>query len=120
MRYHEERGKGKSQVEAITTAVMKIGRAIIASGVTTIGGFAALLFATGILAVRDFSIMTVLNVFLALVGTLLVLPPLLVSVDLWWEKRSLTTIRHSLDGVFSELDRAASKDTEDVSPQASD
>jgi len=51
MRYYEERGKGKSPTEAMTTAITRIGRAIIASGFTVIGGFAALLIA------RDFPIL---------------------------------------------------------------
>ena len=86
MRYYEERGKGEGPVEAMTTAMTKIGRAIIASGFTVIGGFGALLIAKDFLILRDFGIVTTINVFFALVSTLLVLPTLIVWVDSWREK----------------------------------
>jgi len=86
MRYNEEKSKGEKPVEAMTTAVTKIGRAIIASSLTDMGGFAALLAAGGFLIVRDFGLMTLINVFLALVSTLVVLPPLVVWVDSVREK----------------------------------
>ena len=89
MRYYEERGKGEGPVEAMTTAMTKIGRAIIASGLTVIGGFGALLIARDFLILRDFGIVTTINVFFALVSTLLVLPTLIVWVDSWREKRRL-------------------------------
>jgi hypothetical protein len=92
-RYYEERGKGERPREAMTTAMTKIGRAIIASGLTTIGGFAALLAATDLVILRDFGMLTVINVFLALVSTLVVLPPLIVWVDSWRERRSLATVQ---------------------------
>jgi len=88
-RYDEEREKGKGPKEAVTTTTAKIGRAIVASSLTDIGGFTALLAAGGFLMLRDFGIMTVINVSLALVSTLVVLPALLVSVD------SLRDRRHS-------------------------
>jgi hydrophobe/amphiphile efflux-3 (HAE3) family protein len=89
MRYYEERGKGEGPVEAMTTAMTKIGRAIIASGLTVIGGFAALLIAKDFLILRDFGIVTVVDVFFALVSTLFVLPTLIVWIDSWREKRKL-------------------------------
>jgi hydrophobe/amphiphile efflux-3 (HAE3) family protein len=89
MRYYEERGNGEGPVEAMTTAMTKIGRAIIASGLTVIGGFAALLIAKDFLILRDFGIVTVVDVFFALVSTLFVLPTLIVWVDSWRERRRL-------------------------------
>lgn len=94
MRYYEERDNGEGPKEAMTTAVTKIGRAIVASGVTTIGGFAALLAATDFLILREFGTMTVIAVFLSLVSALVVLPPLIVTVDLWREKRRLAIARN--------------------------
>ncbi len=88
-RYYEERGKGEGPREAMTTAMTKIGRAIIASGLTDIAGFAALLAAVDFLILRDFGMLTVINVFLALVSTLVVLPALVVWVDSWRERRRL-------------------------------
>jgi len=89
MRYYEERDKGEGPVEAMTTAMTKIGRAIIASGLTVIGGFGALLIAKDFLVLQDFGIVTVVNVFFALVSTLFVLPTLIVWIDSWREKRHL-------------------------------
>ena len=86
-RYYEERGKGEGPVEAMTTAMTRIGRAITASALTTIGGFAALLFAFDFIILQDFGIITMINVFFALVVTIVVLPSLVVIVDRWRERR---------------------------------
>jgi hydrophobe/amphiphile efflux-3 (HAE3) family protein len=92
MRYYEERGKGEGPVEAMTTAMTRIGRAIIASGLTVIGGFGALLIAKDFLILRDFGIVTVVDVFFALVSALFVLPTLIVWFDQWREKRKLARV----------------------------
>ncbi len=89
MRYYEERGKGERPVEAMTTAMTKIGRAVIASALTTIGGFGALLIAKDFVILRDFGIVTTINVFFALVSTLFVLPTLIVWINSWREKHRL-------------------------------
>jgi len=73
----------------MTTAMTKIGRAIIASGLTVIGGFGALLIAKDFLILRDFGIVTMINVLFALVSTLFVLPTLIVWIDSWRERRRL-------------------------------
>jgi len=91
-RYYEERGKGEGPVEAMTTAITRIGRAITASALTTIGGFAALLFAFDFIILQDFGIITMINVFFALVVTIVVLPSLVVIVDRWREKRKQACI----------------------------
>jgi uncharacterized protein len=91
MRYYEERGKGEGPMEAMTTAIAKIGRAIIASGLTVIGGFGALLIAKDFLILRDFGIVTIVDVFFALVSALFVLPTLIVWVDSWRERHRLAT-----------------------------
>jgi len=89
MRYYEERNKGDGPAAAMTTAMTKIGRAIIASGLTVIGGFGALLIAKDFLILRDFGIVTMINVLFALVSTLFVLPTLIVWIDSWRERRRL-------------------------------
>lgn len=81
-RYMEERECGKEKVEAIQTAVAKIGKAIIASGLTVIGGFSALVISNFVI-LKDFGLMTLINMSLALFSTLVVLPPLLVWLDPW-------------------------------------
>ena len=89
MRYYEERGKGESPVEAMKTAINRIGRAIIASGLTVIGGFGALLIAQNFPVLRSFGLITVIDVLFALISTLVVLPALIVWIDSWREKRRI-------------------------------
>lgn len=87
MRYYEERGRGTAPEEAMTVAMTRIGRAIIASGLTVVGGFAALLMARDFPILQDFGIVTMASVGFALASTLVVLPPLIVWIDSWREKR---------------------------------
>ena len=89
MRYFEERENGEAPSEAMTAAMTKIGRAIIASGFTVIGGFAAPLIARDFTILRDFGIVTMINVFFALISTLIVLPCLIVLLDRWRERRQV-------------------------------
>jgi len=92
-RYYEERDKGNNPEEAMTTAIARIGRAIIASGFTVIGGFGSLLIATDFPIIRDFGIVTLIDVFLALVTTLVVLPPMIVLIDRWLERRQMKKLK---------------------------
>lgn len=87
-RYYEERRYGLKPDEAMTVAMTRIGRAIIASGLTVVGGFGALLIARDFPVLQDFGVVTMINIFFALVSTLIVLPPLIVWVDSWWARRS--------------------------------
>ena len=89
MRYYEERENGEEPYVAMVTAMTKIGRAIVASGFTVIGGFGALLIAKDFIILRDFGIVTMINVGFALISTLFVLPSLIVWVDTWRERRHL-------------------------------
>ena len=79
-RFYEERRKGKVRQEAVMIAVQKIGKAIIASGLTVIGGFSALIISDFVI-LSNFGVMTVINMTLCLVSTLIVLPPILVMLD---------------------------------------
>ena len=54
--------------------------AVLASGITAIAGFAALM-ATDIRMLRDFGIVTVVDLAVALLGVLLVLPAALVWAE---------------------------------------
>ncbi len=92
-RYYEERGKGEQPVEAMTTAMTKIGRAIVVSALTTIGGFSALLIATDFTILQNFGIVIMIDVFFALASTVLVLPALVVWVDSRQERRRLARSR---------------------------
>ena len=79
-RYEEERGPGVPIGEALRRAYSRTGMAVLASGITAIAGFAALT-ATDIRMLRDFGIVTVVDLAVALAGVLLVLPAALVWAD---------------------------------------
>ncbi len=79
-RYYEEKAKGEPPAQAMIIAVSRIGRAITASGLTVIGGFSALLF-SDFPMLQDFGKVTVIDVSLILVSTLVVLPPIIVWLD---------------------------------------
>jgi uncharacterized protein len=79
-RYLEERSRGSEKNKAIVTAVQRIGKAILASGLTTIGGFSVLMLSEFVI-LQDFGLMTVINIGLALLSTLFVLPALLIIFD---------------------------------------
>ena len=79
-RYLEERRRGRMPREAIEEATSRIGRAIMASGLTMAGGFGVLAF-SGFPLLEGFGIVTALDVGIALLTTLLLLPSLLVWAD---------------------------------------
>lgn len=81
-RYYEERQGGASNRTAITIANQKVGKAIFASALTTIGGFSALLF-SDFAILSNFGMMTLINIALALVSTVVVMPALLMVVGGW-------------------------------------
>ena len=81
-RYEEERGPGVPVGEALRRAYSRTGMAVLASGITAIAGFAALI-ATDIRMLRDFGLVTVFDLGVALLGVLIVLPAALV----WAEAR---------------------------------
>jgi hydrophobe/amphiphile efflux-3 (HAE3) family protein len=76
-RYHEERIRGGTMGEALRRTYARTGAAVMASGITAIAGFAVLAF-TDIRMLRDFGLVTVLDLGVALLGVLLVLPAALV------------------------------------------
>jgi hydrophobe/amphiphile efflux-3 (HAE3) family protein len=82
-RYEEERGTALSVGEALRRAYSRTGVAVVASGITAIAGFATLI-ATDIRMLRDFGIVTVIDLSVALVGVLIILPAALV----WAESRT--------------------------------
>jgi len=76
-RFKEEQQKYPTLEEAIIYTVSKISKPILASGLTTIGGFSALIISDFII-LRNFGIMTIINISLALISTLIVMPIILV------------------------------------------
>ncbi len=79
-RYYEERAAGGSLGEALRRAFSRTGAAVAASGITAIAGFAVLVF-TNIRMLRDFGLVTVFDLGVALIGVLLVLPAALVWAE---------------------------------------
>ena len=75
-RYFEERETANSNNEAIVTTLGKMGKPIIASALTTIGGFSALVI-SDFEILSNFGIMTLVNISLALLSTIIVMPALL-------------------------------------------
>ncbi|MBN1177304.1 MAG: RND family transporter [Dehalococcoidales bacterium] len=85
-RYEEEKRSGLSPRDAMVTAISKIGRAIVTTALTTLGGFGVLI-ASNFVMIRDFGIATVVGVFLCLIITITVMPGLIVWYDEWRLRR---------------------------------
>ncbi len=81
-RYEEEKRSGLPPRDAMVTAISKIGRAIVTTALTTLGGFGVLI-ASNFIMIRDFGIATVVGVFLCLIITITVMPGLIV----WYDNR---------------------------------
>jgi len=79
-RFHEERGGGADVDEALTRAYSRTGAAVVASGATAIAGFAVLV-ASDVQMLRDFGLVTVVDLAAALVGVLLVLPATILLLE---------------------------------------
>jgi predicted RND superfamily exporter protein len=76
-RFHEERSAGRPLADALRQAYTRTGAAVLASGVTATVGFAVLIV-SDIQMLRDFGIVTVIDLAVALLGVMLVLPAVLV------------------------------------------
>ncbi len=79
-RYRREREEGASPARAIELTYASTGAAVLASGITAIVGFAVLI-ASDIRMLRDFGILTVVDLSVSLVGVMLVLPAALVWAE---------------------------------------
>jgi hypothetical protein len=75
-RFEEEKLKTNDRNEAIKIALSKMSNPILVSALTTMGGFSALIFSDFII-LSNFGIMTLVNLSLALLSTILVLPAVL-------------------------------------------
>ena len=79
-RFYEEQGAGVEVEEALRRAYARTGAAVLASGVTAIAGFAVLI-ASDVQMLRDFGLVTVVDLSAALLGVLLVLPATLLLLE---------------------------------------
>jgi len=79
-RYRQERLDGNGVEEALRRTYRSTGAAVLASGVTAIAGFAVLIL-SDIRMLRDFGVVTVIDLGVALFGVLIVLPAVLVLAE---------------------------------------
>lgn len=79
-RFYDERGGGHSVEVALRRAYARTGAAVLASGVTATAGFAVLI-ASDVRMLRDFGFVTVIDLVVALLGVLVVLPAALARFE---------------------------------------
>ncbi|MCU1464229.1 MAG: hypothetical protein JWM72_157 [Actinomycetia bacterium] len=83
LRFVEERNRGSSPRKAMDDAASRTGRAFIVSALTAISGV-AVIATSSLPLLHDFGQIVALNVAIALLSALVVLPPMLV----WADKRN--------------------------------
>jgi hydrophobe/amphiphile efflux-3 (HAE3) family protein len=79
-RHRQERIDGHDMVQALRRSYSRTGAAVAASGVTAIAGFAVLTL-SDIRMLRDFGLVTVIDLSVSLVGVLIALPAALMLAD---------------------------------------
>ena len=95
-RYAEERARGLDPERSAHVAAQRTGRAFFTSALTTLGGFAVLMFST-LPLLRDFGIVVTINIGVALLSALIVVPPLVKEAD----RRGLLTMGPDADAAGS-------------------
>jgi predicted RND superfamily exporter protein len=91
-RYREEREAGGSVGDSLRLSYSRTGAAVLASGITVMAGFATLcvtvlplLGSYDFPMIRNFGFVTVVDLGVALLGVMLVLPAVLVWAETGWE-----------------------------------
>jgi hydrophobe/amphiphile efflux-3 (HAE3) family protein len=79
-RYSEERARGLDPGESTRVAAERTGRAFFTSALTTLGGFAVLMFSS-LPLLSDFGMVVTINIAVALLSALVVVPPLVQEAD---------------------------------------
>ncbi len=79
-RYRGERAAGHAPAEALARTYRSTGAAVLASGTTAIAGFAVLVV-SDIKMLRDFGFVTVVDLTVALLGVMVVLPAVLLLAE---------------------------------------
>lgn len=79
-RYLEERRRGLDPTEAMDAAGARTGRAFVVSALTTMAGVAVIALSS-LPLLRDFGITVAINISVALLAALVVLPPLVIWAD---------------------------------------
>jgi hydrophobe/amphiphile efflux-3 (HAE3) family protein len=94
LRFIEERDRGLEPKLAVDVVASRTGRAFIVSALTAIAGVAVLSFSS-LPLLRDFGRIVAMNVAVALLSALIVLPPMLVWADRRnWVSRGMLKRRH--------------------------
>ncbi len=79
-RFRQERAAGHDPATAMARTYRSTGTAVLASGITAIAGFGVLVF-SNITMLRDFGLVTLVDLTVSLAGVLLVLPAVLVVAE---------------------------------------
>ncbi len=79
-RYRQERSRGLDTGDALTVTYRRTGAAVGASGATAIAGFAVLVL-SNINLLRDFGLVTVIDLSVSLAGVIVVLPAVLLLAE---------------------------------------
>src|SRR5665213_1055764 len=80
LRFVEERARGLTPRQAMDATARRTGRAFMVSGMTAIAGV-AVLGVSSMPLLSDFGIIVAINITVALLSALIVLPPILVWAD---------------------------------------
>lgn len=115
LRFLEERGRGFSPRASAEITATRTGRAFIVSGMTAVTGV-AVIATSSLPLLRDFGIIVAMNVIVALLSALIVLPPILV----WAEERGWVSKGMIDPEKLGNKDRDEANPTENLVPGAPD
>jgi uncharacterized protein len=79
-RFRQERAAGHDPAAAMARTYRSTGTAVLASGITAIAGFGVLVF-SNITMLRDFGLVTLVDLTVSLAGVLLILPAVLIVAE---------------------------------------
>lgn len=97
-RYLEERKNGRMPEEAVEVTVENIGKAIMTSGLTMAGGFAAMMVSPFPI-MSDFGFVSVIAILFSLISALTIVPAFLIYTERYtMKKRTVSDATISVDG----------------------
>jgi predicted RND superfamily exporter protein len=108
LRFLEERRRGLAPQEAADVAAARTGRAFIVSAMTGVAGV-AVIAASSLPVLRDFGLIVAMNVAVALLSALVILPPMLVWADQTgreWVSRGMMKHPHSTSADYVDVPAA--------------
>ena len=112
-RHRQERLAGHDTVQALRRSYRHTGAAVAASGVTAIAGFGVLAF-SDIRMLRDFGLVTLIDLSVSLVGVLVALPAALIIA----ERSQPLRLRHGLSEAVAALISAFGERVRKLRPTA--